>query len=205
MINVSSASTFGTLILHVNLILLFMCQKSKYHLISPVSHSTVIVSLDSSASPYWLFIVLDLCREHRVMPILKTVKTVSVLYVFLHVYLSKVVQNVKNCLVKTESKLILNIFWGSPQERRPTVIWTSSSVVSLKTQTSKPKVRPDESYRKERKICVWVCVTVCVLVKGLKKKEEVKHSEYIPTGMRLTDNPIWLLALQQSQGVVVVF
>lgn len=62
-----------------------------------------------------------------------------------------------------------------------------------KTQTSKPKVRPDESDRKrEDGLCVSVrdivCMCVCVMVKGLKK-EEVKDSEYIPTGMRLTDNP----------------
>lgn len=43
--------------------------------------------------------------------------------------------------------------------------------------------------------CVWLCVSV----KG-SKKEEVRHSEYIPTGMRLRDNPVWLSALQQSEG-----
>lgn len=39
----------------------------------------------------------------------------------------------------------------------------------------------------------------------LSKKEEVRHPEYIPTGMRLLrDNPVRLTALQQSEGVSVV-
>lgn len=39
----------------------------------------------------------------------------------------------------------------------------------------------------------------------LSKKEEVRHPEYIPTGMRLLrDNPVRLTALQQSEGVAVV-
>lgn len=48
-----------------------------------------------------------------------------------------------------------------------------------------------------------LCVTLCVCV-VMVKKEEVKDSEYIPTGMKLRDKPMWLSALQQSEGVVVV-
>lgn len=67
----------------------------------------------------------------------------------------------------------------------------------LSLQQHKPQ---NESYRKESKICerTWLR-----LGKGVKK-EEVKDSEYIPTGMKLGDNPVWLSALQQSEGVVVV-
>lgn len=38
----------------------------------------------------------------------------------------------------------------------------------------------------------------------LPKKVEVRHLEYIPTGMRLRDKPVRLTALQQSEGVVMV-
>ena len=36
---------------------------------------------------------------------------------------------------------------------------------------------------------VCMCVTVCVLVQMIEKEEV---SEYIPTGMRLVDDPVWL-------------
>lgn len=63
-----------------------------------------------------------------------------------------------------------------------------------------PKARPDESDRLVRKIQFASRASDCVL----PKKVEVRHSEYIPTGMRLRDNPVRLTALQQSEGVVMV-
>lgn len=49
-------------------------------------------------------------------------------------------------------------------------------------------MRPDELQEGEEDLSLSVRVRVCV-GKGVKK-EEVKDSEYIPTGMRLTDNPM---------------
>lgn len=75
---------------------------------------------------------------------------------------------------------------------REAAILTSGSVVSPKTWNLKTQSENRWALQEGEKD-VWVCVG----------KGEVKDLEYIPTGIGLKDKPVWLSALQQSQGVAL--
>lgn len=134
---------------------------------TPVSYSAVIAPLSPSASAYWLVSALDFCREHRVMPILTTLTTESSLR-FFPPCVSLTMIGGSEWLLGQENRIqiLLKIYFGGVHRSKKKLLLDQQALLCpQKSQPSKPKVSPDESWRqKKKKEKVCVCVTLCVLV-----------------------------------------
>lgn len=129
---------------------------------TPVSYSAVIAPLSPSASPYWLVNALDFCREHRVMPILTTLTTESSLLFFPLCIFNN---DWRKRMIARSRKQNPNSYFGGVHRRKKLLLDQQALLCPQKSQPSKPKVSPDESWRqKKKKEKVCVCVTLCVLV-----------------------------------------